>query len=48
MCTPFAVYAQQSYALPKWVTKPALWERAIEVFHGPVPDADRTFIHRDF
>ena len=45
---PFAVYAQESYALPKWATKPTVWERAIEIFHGPVPDQDRTFIHRDF
>ncbi len=45
---PFAVYAQSSYALPKWATKPAVWERAIEIFHGPVLDDDRTFIHRDF
>lgn len=34
---PFTVYAQESYALPKWATKPAVWERAIEIFHGPVP-----------
>jgi len=45
---PFTVYAQSSYALPKWATKPAVWERAIEIFHGPVLDDDRTFIHRDF
>jgi aminoglycoside phosphotransferase (APT) family kinase protein len=45
---PFAVYAQSSYALPKWATKPAVWERAIEIFLGPVLDDDRTFIHRDF
>ena len=45
---PFAVYPQESHALPKWVTKPAVWERAIEIFHGPVLDEDRTFIHRDF
>jgi aminoglycoside phosphotransferase (APT) family kinase protein len=45
---PFAVYAQDSYGLPKWVTMPAVWERAIEIFHGPVLDEDRTFIHRDF
>lgn len=25
-----------------------MWERAIEIFHGPVLDDDRTFIHRDF
>ncbi len=45
---PFAVYARSSYALPTWATKPPVWERAIEIFHGPVIDADRTFIHRDF
>ena len=45
---PFTVYAQSSYALPKWATKPAVWERAIEIFRGPVLDDDRTFIHRDF
>ncbi|MEK7423976.1 MAG: phosphotransferase, partial [Actinomycetota bacterium] len=48
MVRPFSVYAQESYALPKWVTRPAVWERAIEIFHGPVLDDDRTFIHRDF
>ena len=45
---PFAVYQQESYALPKWVAKPSVWERAIEIFHGPVLDDDRAFIHRDF
>jgi aminoglycoside phosphotransferase (APT) family kinase protein len=25
-----------------------VWERAIEIFHGPILDDDRTFIHRDF
>ena len=48
MVRPYAVYAQESFALPKWVTKPSVWERAIEIFHGPVLDDDRTFIHRDF
>lgn len=48
MVRPFAVYRQQSYELPRWVTKPAVWGRAIEIFHGPVCDDDRTFIHRDF
>lgn len=48
MVRPFGVYAQESYELPKWVTKPDVWERAIEIFHGPVLDDDRTFIHRDF
>ena len=45
---PFQPYKQDSYTLPKWVTKPAVWERAIEIFHGPVIDEDRAFIHRDF
>jgi aminoglycoside phosphotransferase (APT) family kinase protein len=45
---PFRVYQQESYELPRWVTKPDVWERAIEIFHGPVLDRDRTFIHRDF
>ena len=48
MVRPFAVYRQESYALPRWVTKPALWQRAIEIFHGSVLDEDRKFIHRDF
>jgi aminoglycoside phosphotransferase (APT) family kinase protein len=45
---PFATYQQASHAVPRWATKPAVWERAIEVFHRPVPDTDRVFIHRDF
>lgn len=48
MVRPFAVYRQQSYQLPKWVTRPAVWERAIVIFHGPILDDDRAFIHRDF
>ena len=34
--------------MPKWVTKPAVWERLIEIFHEPVIDEDRSFIRRDF
>lgn len=41
-------YAQESYAPPKWATKPAIWERAVEVFHGPILDVGRCFIHRDY
>lgn len=48
MVRPFGAYQQESYELPKWVTKPAVWERAIEIFHGPVLDQDRTFILRGF
>lgn len=34
-------YAQESYAPPKWATKTAIWERAAEVFHGPILDEGR-------
>jgi aminoglycoside phosphotransferase (APT) family kinase protein len=45
---PFDPYAQQSYDLPGWARWPAMWERAVEIFHGPRPDGPETFIHRDF
>lgn len=41
-------YALESYAPPKWATKTAIWERAAEVFHGPILDEGRCFIHRDY
>jgi len=41
-------YEQQSYGPPKWAAKPKVCERAVEVFHGPVLDSGRSFIHRDF
>jgi len=41
-------YEQRSYSPPKWATNPGVWERAIELFHGPVLDTDRCFVHRDF
>ena len=44
----FAVYAQESYEPPRWATRPAVWERAIEIFHGPVLEKARCFIHRDY
>jgi aminoglycoside phosphotransferase (APT) family kinase protein len=44
----FTTYQQASYEVPRWATRPAVWERAIEVFHGPAPDNDQVFIHRDF
>ena len=44
----YANYEQESYATPKWATKPRVWERAVEVFHGPVLDRQCCFIHRDF
>ena len=41
-------YAQSRYDPPRWTRDPALWERAAELFHRPVPTADVGFIHRDF
>lgn len=45
---PIRPYLQKSWTLPRWVTDPTVWERALEVFHGPVPEADIGFVHRDF
>ena len=41
-------YAQSRYDPPRWTRDPALWERAVELFHRPVPTADVGFVHRDF
>jgi aminoglycoside phosphotransferase (APT) family kinase protein len=41
-------YPQTSYAPPAWAGKPAVWERAVEVFHGPAPTGPGRFVHRDF
>jgi aminoglycoside phosphotransferase (APT) family kinase protein len=47
---PFAPYRQDSYQPPGWARWPAIWTRAIELFHQPSPDAagPGVFIHRDF
>ena len=41
-------YHQRSYAPPRWTTAPAVWEQAVEIFHGPIPQVDVGFVHRDF
>ena len=41
-------YAQRRYDPPRWTTDPALWERAGELFHQPVPLSEVGFVHRDF
>jgi aminoglycoside phosphotransferase (APT) family kinase protein len=41
-------YNQTSYTPPRWATRRRTWERAAEIFHGPVPTSDTTFVHRDF
>jgi aminoglycoside phosphotransferase (APT) family kinase protein len=45
---PLTTYDQKRYDPPRWTTDPALWERAVELFHGPVPTSDVGFVHRDF
>lgn len=44
----YSNYAQQSYEPPKWAANPATWDNAVELFHGPILDEGRCFIHRDF
>jgi len=34
--------------VPRWWTNRAIWQRAVVIFHGPMPDEPQTFIHRDF
>lgn len=41
-------YHQRSYEPPRWTTAPAVWEQAVEIFHGPIPQVDFGFVHRDF
>jgi aminoglycoside phosphotransferase (APT) family kinase protein len=45
---PIEHYRQTRYEPPRWATRPRTWERAVEVFHGPVPVTDVSFVHRDF
>jgi aminoglycoside phosphotransferase (APT) family kinase protein len=33
---------------PAWTTKPAMWERAIEIFSTDKPEVQPVFIHRDY
>lgn len=44
----FTPYVPESWEPPGWLTNKLLWERAVEVFHGPRLDPDRVFIHRDY
>jgi len=47
---PFAPYRQDSYQPPGWARRPAVWARAVEWFHRPIPEGagPGVFIHRDF
>ena len=44
----FVPYAQSGYSPPDWARQTRVWERAFEVFHGPVPAGEQVFIQRDF
>ncbi|HEX6393736.1 MAG TPA: phosphotransferase [Acidimicrobiales bacterium] len=45
---PISGYTQNSYDPPRWATRPVVWRRAVEIFHGPTPITDLCFVHRDF
>ncbi len=45
---PYSGYTQQSYDPPAWATRPGVWTRAVEIFHGPSLDPAAAFIHRDY
>jgi aminoglycoside phosphotransferase (APT) family kinase protein len=44
----FAPYRQDSYRPPGWARAPRVWERAVEISRGPVPDLPAVLLHRDF
>jgi aminoglycoside phosphotransferase (APT) family kinase protein len=44
----FVPYEPESWEPPTWLRDKRLWDRALDVFHGPRLDPDDVFIHRDF
>lgn len=44
----FVPWAQESYEPPPWTARPRVWERAVELVHGPPPALPAVFIQRDF
>lgn len=44
----FFPYEPERWEPPAWMRQPALWDRAVEMFHGPVLDPQRVLIHRDY
>lgn len=44
----YSSYDQDSYEPPQWAADRDLWERAVDIFHGPILEASRCFVHRDF
>ena len=45
---PYDPYALEMRRPPRWASDPDMWWRAIEVFEGPPPIVERSFIHRDY
>jgi aminoglycoside phosphotransferase (APT) family kinase protein len=45
---PFQPYPPESWDPPDWMRDERLWERALDIFHGPRLDPDEMFIHRDY
>ena len=49
--TPLPVYRPYKLEMrrpPRWARQPAAWQRGIALCDGPVPTAERRFIHRDY
>lgn len=44
----YAAYHQTDYRPPPWSQRPRLWERAVEVAFGPMPDKPLVLVQRDF
>jgi aminoglycoside phosphotransferase (APT) family kinase protein len=45
---PFRTYRQHSYDPPPWTRWPGVWQRGVQIAHGPVPGGHHVFLHRDF
>jgi hypothetical protein len=45
---PYAFWVPQDLYVPEWTSRPALWQRAIDIFHGGAPDTPHCIVHRDF
>lgn len=44
----FAPYPPDEWAPPEWLTDSRIWDRLLELYHGPRLDTERVFIHRDY
>lgn len=44
----FTPYEPDSWEPPSWLRDTRLWDRALDIFHGPRLDPDHVFIHRDY